>query len=48
MECTGMHWELHGAQAMLNTRSMYLSGDWDDFIEYRIQKEQAVLYGAAA
>lgn len=48
MECTGMHWELPGAQAMLNTRSVYLSGDWDDFIEYRIQKEQAVLYGRAA
>jgi hypothetical protein len=48
MECTGMHWELEGAQAMLNTRSVYLSGQWNEFIEYRIQKEQAALYANAA
>lgn len=48
MERTGMHWELEGAQAMLNTRSIFLSGQWDDFIEYRIQREQAALYASSA
>jgi len=48
MERTGMHWELEGAQAMLNTRAVFLSGQWDAFIEYRIQKEQTALYALPA
>lgn len=48
MEGTGMRWELDGARAMLNTRSVYLSKQWDRFIEYRIQKEQDALYAQAA
>ena len=48
MECTGMRWELEGAQAMLQTRSTYLHGEWDSFIEYRIQNEQNTTYGQAA
>ena len=48
MDCTGMHWRLPGASAMLKTRATYLNGEWDDFIEYRIQREQATLYQTAA
>lgn len=48
MEGTGMRWELDGARAMLNTRSVYLSKQWDQFIEWRIQREQDALYAQAA
>ncbi len=48
MDCTGMHWRLPGARAMLETRAIYLNGEWDDFIEYRIQREQAALSQTAA
>ncbi len=48
MDCTGMHWRLAGASAMLKTRSLYLNGEWDDFVEYRIQREQEELYHTAA
>jgi len=48
MDCTGMHWRLPGARAMLKTRVIYLNGEWDDFIEYRIQREQATLSQTAA
>lgn len=33
MERTGMNWEISGAQAMLGLRSIYLSGQWDEFID---------------
>jgi hypothetical protein len=46
MELTGMRWERPGAQAMLHLRAIYLNGEWTNFIKYRIQKEQAKLYGA--
>ena len=48
MDQTGMRWHIEGAQAMLHTRSAFLNGEWDDMIEYRIQKQQARLYGQAA
>jgi len=48
MDGTGMHWRLPGARAMLKTRALYLNGEWDDFIEYRIQREQTTLYHTAA
>ena len=48
MERTGMRWSLKGAQAMLNLRALYLNGDWDAFVEHRIQREQDTLYGQAA
>lgn len=44
MEQTGMRWTLEGAQAMLHSRALYLNGDWNTFVAYRIQKEQAALY----
>jgi hypothetical protein len=33
---------------MLKTRALYLNGEWDDFVEYRIQREQETLYQTAA
>jgi len=48
MELAGMRWEIEGAQAMLSLRALYLNGQWDDFIEYRIQTEQETLYRQAA
>ena len=48
MEGTGMRWEIEGAQAMLNTRSAYVNGEWGNLIEFRIQEEQECLYGQVA
>jgi len=45
MEGAGMRWELEGAQEMLSLRAIYLNGQWDDFIAYRIVREQSSLYG---
>ena len=47
LDCTGMHWRLLGARAMLKTRALHLNDEWDEFVEYRIQREQETLYGAA-
>jgi hypothetical protein len=48
MEGTGMRWSLEGAQALLHLRALYLNGDWHAFVEHRIEREQAALYGQAA
>jgi hypothetical protein len=48
MGCTGMHWRLPGARAMLKTRALYLNGEWDEFVEFRIRKEQEDLYHTVA
>lgn len=48
MERTGMRWTLEGAHAMLHVRALYLNGDWNDFIEHRIEQEQIALYAQAA
>jgi hypothetical protein len=44
LERAGMRWVLKGAQAMLNLRSVYISGLWNEFIEFRIKKETENLY----
>jgi len=44
MERTGMRWVLDGAQSMLDLRSVYLSGLWDEFTRFRIEKERLGLY----
>jgi hypothetical protein len=46
MDRTGMRWQPEGAQAMLDTRSVLLSGLWDEFWHYRIQADQQRLYGS--
>jgi len=48
LEQTGMRWTVYGAQAMLDTRSLYLNEQWNEFLEYRIQTEQAALYDKIA
>ena len=45
MELTGMRWERPGAQAMLHLRAIYLNGEWNNFVNFRIQNEQAQPYG---
>ena len=44
MERTGMRWILQGAHSMLGIRSIYLSGFWEIFMEYRTKKECESLY----
>ena len=48
MEQTGMRWTVEGAQAMLHVRALYLNGQWDEFLEYRIEQEQTRLYRSVA
>ena len=44
MERAGMHWTIPGAQAMLDVRSLYISGLWEEYQDYRIQRETKRLY----
>lgn len=44
MERAGMHWTVEGAQAMLDVRSIYVSGLWDEYQDYRIGRETDRLY----
>jgi hypothetical protein len=39
MERAGMHWTIPGAQAMLDVRSIYVSGLWEEYQDYRIERE---------
>jgi hypothetical protein len=48
LEQTGMRWTVNGAQAMLHLRIVYLNGDWNEFVNYRIENEQAALYRRSA
>lgn len=48
MERSGMRWEAEGAQTVLSLRTIYINENWNDFIQHRIQTEQATLYGTAA
>lgn len=44
MERAGMHWTRAGAQAMLDLRSIHISGAWDEYQTYRIECEQKKMY----
>ena len=44
MERAGMHWTEAGAQAMLDLRSVWISGQWEAFQTYRIEQETERLY----
>jgi hypothetical protein len=44
MERAGMHWTVAGAQAMLEVRSVYISGQWEEYQAYRIAQETRRLY----
>jgi hypothetical protein len=48
LERSGMHWSIAGAQALRNLRCVALNGQWDEFTDYRIQRETARLYPDAA
>jgi hypothetical protein len=48
LEQTGMRWTVPGAQAILHLRAIYLNDQWDDFVKYRIETEQARLYTQTA
>jgi hypothetical protein len=44
MERAGMHWTPTGAQAMLDVRSVHVSDEWQQYQEYRIERETLQLY----
>jgi hypothetical protein len=44
MERAGMHWTLTGAQAMLDLRSVWIGGGWQEFQQQRIEQETRWLY----
>ena len=44
MERAGMHWTLTGAQAMLDLRSVWIGGCWQEFQQQRIEQETERLY----
>lgn len=44
LERAGMRWTIVGAQAMLDIRSTFLNGDWDEFMQYRIRRQTEKLY----
>ena len=48
MERSGMRWVLDGAKAMLALRSIHLSGLWEEFMHFRIQRECQRLYPFSA
>ena len=48
MERSGMRWILHGAHSMLGLRCIYLSGLWDEFIQFHIDQEGRRLYPRSA
>ena len=39
-----MRWTVEGAQAMLAVRALYLNDQWEAFLEFRVEQEQARLY----
>jgi hypothetical protein len=44
MERSGMRWSLGGAEAMIQLRSLYLSGDLDDYWDFHLAEESRRLY----
>lgn len=44
MERSGMRWSLSGGDAMIRLRSLYLSGDLDDYWEFHLTEESRRLY----
>jgi hypothetical protein len=44
LERAGMHWTIAGAQAMLDVRSVSVSGQWQTFQQHRIERATERLY----
>lgn len=43
-EISGARWGLDGAEALLKLRSVYQSGDWEEYWEFHITQEQQRIY----
>jgi hypothetical protein len=48
LERSGMRRILSGARAILDLRCLYLSGLWEEFTAFRIQRESRRLYSGYA
>lgn len=48
MEGTGMRWVMGGAKSMLNLRCIHVSGHWNDFISFHIEREKKEIYPVKA
>lgn len=44
LERTGMRWVREGAQSMLNLRSLWINGEWDDYQKHYVDTELTRLY----
>jgi hypothetical protein len=44
LERSGMRWSLAGAEAMIQLRSLHLSGDLDDYWDFHLEQEHRRLY----
>lgn len=44
LELTGMRWRIHGAQSMLDLRSVFLNNQWDKFQSFHIEQATQRLY----
>ncbi len=44
MEQMGVRWTVEDAQAMLPMRALYPKDQWEAFLEFRVEQEQARLY----
>jgi hypothetical protein len=44
LERAGMHWTIPGAQAMLDVRSVHISGQWTAFQKFRFERATETLY----
>lgn len=44
MERSGMRWSLEGGEAMIRLRSLYLSGDLDEYWDFHLAEESRRLY----
>jgi hypothetical protein len=43
-ERSGMRWTLETAEALLRLRATHLSGDFDDYWAYHVERDQERLY----
>jgi len=48
MERSGMRWIMDGAQSMLALRCIHINGDWDHFMAFHIEQEQAEIHPLTA
>ena len=47
LDRTGTRWTIDGAVSMLATRTTYLSDDWNDYQQFRINREQTRIHPTA-